>query len=86
MTLNPASRGDFGTISILIGSPISRTTITASSLDELLPKVKEHAENYDVGCSAWISVPNGTRKPPGFDARTSKLFFNLDKQPTEQTA
>lgn len=57
------------------------------TLNDALAVARRLANEYGKPCQASISVAKGERKPPGFDAVTRGLFFNMDKaEATEETA
>lgn len=78
IVLHPAQTSDHGFVSIMITNVVARKTVEANSLPTLLDHVKTFAEEQKQGCSAWVRIADGGRKPAGFDKATNKLFYNLE--------
>lgn len=73
VTLTPATVGD-GLVTMRVFDPrTKKCSITASSLTEMLQKVRAEAKTFGETCSAYVSVPRGERKPPGFDKAVRTL-------------
>ena len=52
-------------------------TIEATGVDDLLAKVEDFAKEHGKPCQASVGdPPRGTRKPAGFDKRTTRLYYN----------
>ena len=78
VTFHPAKRdGAFVSTSFVLTANYPRETFQAASVSEVVKKVEALAQGRG-GCRAYVDAPRGERKPPGFDAATAKLYFNLD--------
>jgi hypothetical protein len=79
----PANLRGSGMIEIKYGSLLHSThpmhTLTFTTVDELLAQIAAEAEKLGDGRYASVRLPNGTRKPPGWDAKTMQLFYGLDE-------
>ena len=79
ISLNPAEMdGDFISTKVAIGVSPPTTTVEFTSLPQLQTAVQSFAKEYGQGCSAYIRIVDGGRKPNGFDAFcNANRFFNL---------
>ena len=83
VTFIPASLRGSGMIEIKYGSLLHSThpkqTLTFTNVDELVAQIATEAEKLGDGRYASVRLPNGVRKPPGWDTKTKQLFYGLDE-------
>lgn len=73
--LSPAQKTPYGFSQVLL-DPRSKTyPVSAGSVSSLVEMVRELAVLYGESCSAYVIVPKGARKPPGFDKAMKGLEF-----------
>lgn len=87
VTLYPADikRGYPRTRFEIGGKHYPRKTIYAAKLPDLLAEIEKFAAQYGKGCRAMVDC-KASRKPPGFDRDTEKLYYNLEAPPKEETS
>jgi len=88
VTLYPAHRdgGFVVTKYDIFGGTYPEREITAAGMDDLVKQVTQFATKHGEGCRASVRCL-ASRKPPGFKAATSDLYFNLKtKQQIEADA
>jgi hypothetical protein len=82
VTLHPAHReGGFVTTTVdIFGGTYPEKEITAAGMPDLVAQITDFANDHGEGCNAYVKCL-APRKPPGFKAATSDLYFNLKEKP-----
>lgn len=82
VTFIPAHRRESGMVEIRYGSLLHAKhptrTLEFANVDDLTTKIAATAGEFDGGRYADVTLLDGIRKPPGWDAKTRRLFFNLE--------
>lgn len=81
LSADPAKRTSYGCVEIRfeLGAKAFKREIEFTSLDELGQKIEAFATDYGAGCAVFVRLPQGERKPAGFDAYCkAHQFHNLD--------
>ena len=82
VTFIPARKRESGMVEVRYGSLLHAKhptqTLEFATLDDLTAKIAASAGELNGGRYASVTLLDGVRKPPGWDAKTRHLFFNLD--------
>ena len=87
VTLYPAARekGFIVTKQELFGRTYPNKKLQAAGVPHLIQQVSAFAKEHGEACKASVQC-HARRKPRGFDAATSDLYFNLEPPSDERSA